>query len=63
LKAIRGIGDSIREKIQEIIQTGTLQKLQAFQSNEAVTLRIAFAKIWGVGPATAHQLVNKGYKL
>ena len=63
LKEIRGIGDSIREKIQEILRTGTLKKLESYQNNTTINLKKMFSKIWGVGPITAHQLVLKGYKL
>ncbi|OQR81177.1 DNA polymerase lambda-like protein [Achlya hypogyna] len=49
-------------KIREILETGTLRKLEAKKSDLRLqTLRL-FANIWGVGPVTAQSLYSQGYR-
>ena len=61
-KGIRGVGQSTKDKIIEILTTGKLLKLENFQNDKKVQCIISFANIWGVGSKTAHQLYNKGYR-
>ncbi len=62
LKGIRGVGDSIREKIKEILETGKLIKLKYFQNDPKIQSMIQLSKIWGVGEKTALKLMKQGYK-
>lgn len=60
LDNVKGIGKSIREKIEEILCTGTLQKLENFRKDPKVQSIMALSKIWGVGVTTANRLYAKG---
>ena len=51
LRDIRGIGDKIIQKVQEILDTGTLGKLDHFNTDFSELL-----KIEGVGPVKARNL-------
>jgi hypothetical protein len=62
LKGVRGIGDSIREKIEEILKTGKLKKLKYFQDDPKIQSLVALAKVWGIGEKTALKLMKMGYK-
>jgi hypothetical protein len=62
LKGIKGIGDSIRDKIHEILETGKLQKLKYFKDDPKIKSMIELSKIWGVGDKTALKLIKQGYK-
>ena len=57
-----GIGAKIAKKIQEILDTGELNEVQAL-GNETITKTMTlalFGKIWGVGPVKASQLWDAG---
>ena len=56
------MGQSLLDKIGEILDTGMLRKLENFNADPIFSLRSELAKIWGVGPETANRLVRKGYK-
>jgi hypothetical protein len=56
---VRGIGKSLRDKIEEILETGTLQKLISFKNNPAVQARVELCKVWGIGDKTADMLIKK----
>jgi hypothetical protein len=62
LKGIKGIGDSIRDKIHEILETGKLQKLKYFKDDPKIKSMIELSRIWGVGDKTALKLIKQGYK-
>lgn len=47
-------------KIDEIIRTGHLQKLDRFQSDPHTQSSIELCNIWGVGPVKAHKLMDQG---
>jgi len=53
LRRIRGIGRRIVDKIEEIIRTGELKRLQVMEMDPSVKSLELFGKIWGVGAATA----------
>ncbi|KAI3388799.1 hypothetical protein SNEBB_010786 [Seison nebaliae] len=58
-KNIRGIGEKLSKKIEEITETGHLRKLEELQQNNRVRRLKLFSKIWGVGSSKAMQLVDK----
>ena len=63
LKKVTGIGEKIRLKIEEIFQTGKLQKAETISnsSNNSSCFQI-FENIYGVGPVKAKELVTE-YKV
>jgi DNA polymerase/3'-5' exonuclease PolX len=50
-----GIGVSLAKKIWEILDTGSLEKLEDFQSSEFIRVIDLFGNIWGCGPTIAKQ--------
>lgn len=56
-----GIGDKIREKISEILETGALEAADRARATKAPDALDAFRKIYGVGPKKAAELVAAGY--
>jgi hypothetical protein len=62
LHDVPNIGKSIGEKIQEIVETGRLEKLKHLQDNPILQSMIELSRIWGVGEKTALKLVKKGYR-
>jgi DNA polymerase beta len=58
---ITGIGEKIKEKIKEIIETGTLASAERARKEYNMDAFDAFQKIYGVGPTKAVDLVNAGY--
>jgi hypothetical protein len=59
VRNIRGIGKSLRDKIDEILETGSLKKLQAFNVNPRIVAVTELCKIWGIGAKTADVLIKK----
>jgi DNA polymerase/3'-5' exonuclease PolX len=59
ISAIKGIGQSIYEKIEIIINTGTHPNYE--QIIEKTDPRTDFMQIYGVGPGKAKELKNMGY--
>ncbi|KAK2985332.1 hypothetical protein RJ640_029476 [Escallonia rubra] len=62
VKHLPGIGKSMQEHIQEIVSTGKLSKLEHFETDEKVSTISLFGEVWGIGPATALKLFEKGYR-
>ncbi|CAI0627536.1 unnamed protein product [Linum tenue] len=62
VKGLPGIGKSLQDHIQEIVTTGKLSKLEHFETDEKVCAITLFGEIWGVGPATALKLYEKGHR-
>ncbi|CAK8571777.1 unnamed protein product [Lathyrus sativus] len=62
IKNLPSIGKSMKDHIQEIITTGKLSKLEHFESDEKVQTISLFGEVWGVGPATALKLYDKGHR-
>jgi len=56
LKGLPGIGDTIMEKFNEYVQTGTLKVLEREKTNPLNIL----ADVYGIGPKKAKDLVDKG---
>ncbi|GER32315.1 DNA polymerase lambda family protein [Striga asiatica] len=62
VKDLPGIGKSLQDHIQEIVNTGKLSKLEHFEKDEKVRTITLFGEVWGIGPATAVKLYEKGYR-
>lgn len=60
--AIRNIGESSAEKIEEFVKTGRMLKLQNLQNDPLVKLRGLFTNIYGVGAIQADRWIQKGYR-
>lgn len=50
------------DKIQEVLETGALQKLDNFQTDPKVTALLELTLIWGVGSTKAEELFKKGFR-
>ncbi|PKA57932.1 DNA polymerase lambda subunit [Apostasia shenzhenica] len=62
VKHLPAIGKSLQDHIQEIVTTGKLSKLEHFEKDEKVKTISLFGEVWGIGPATALKLYEKGYR-
>ncbi|XP_057528832.1 DNA polymerase lambda isoform X2 [Amaranthus tricolor] len=62
VKHLPGIGKSLCDHIQEIVSTGKMSKLEHFENDERVKTISLFGEVWGVGPATALKLYDKGHR-
>ncbi|KAL2253549.1 UNVERIFIED_CONTAM: DNA polymerase lambda [Sesamum indicum] len=62
VKHLPGIGKSLQDHIQEIANTGKLSKLEHFEKDEKVRTISLFGEVWGIGPATASKLYDKGHR-
>ncbi|CAN6477651.1 unnamed protein product [Victoria cruziana] len=56
------IGKAMQDHIHEIVTTGKLTKLEHFENDEKVKTISLFGEVWGVGPATALKLYEKGHR-
>ncbi|KAI3810651.1 hypothetical protein L1987_20273 [Smallanthus sonchifolius] len=61
VKELPAIGKSMQDHIHEIVTTGKLSKLEHFESDEKVRTISLFGEVWGVGPATALKLYERGH--
>eukprot|EP00698_Gefionella_okellyi_P001644 TRINITY_DN11547_c0_g1_i1.p1 TRINITY_DN11547_c0_g1~~TRINITY_DN11547_c0_g1_i1.p1 ORF type:complete len:771 (+),score=184.38 TRINITY_DN11547_c0_g1_i1:241-2313(+) len=59
---VLGIGKKIADKIQEIIDSGTCQKLQAFAQDSYIQTIGLFGRIWGCGAETAQRWYSQGFR-
>ncbi|CAL0331498.1 unnamed protein product [Lupinus luteus] len=62
IKDLPSIGKSMKDHIQEIITTQKLSKLEHFETDEKVRTISLFGEVWGIGPATALKLYEKGHR-
>ncbi|KAH6809551.1 DNA polymerase lambda [Perilla frutescens var. frutescens] len=62
VKHLPGIGKSLQDHIQEIVNTGKLSKLEHFEKDEKVHSISLFGEVWGIGPTTASKLYEKGHR-
>ncbi|CAH9146613.1 unnamed protein product [Cuscuta epithymum] len=60
VKHLPSIGKSMQDHILEIVNTGKLSKLEHFEKDEKVRTITLFGEVWGIGPATALKLYEKG---
>lgn len=56
---IPGVGEKIRAKIEEIINTGSLEAARNIRKDDGHTFMNALLNIYGVGPVKAKELVSK----
>jgi DNA polymerase/3'-5' exonuclease PolX len=59
LKGVEGIGEKIREKIEEIMRTGSLEVARAIKNDRGRTMQETLMNIYGVGPVKAKALLEK----
>lgn len=59
---IHGIGKSIAEKIQEIIDTGKLKDIKTDDAKQKQVVVDMFLKVWGAGPVAANRWYEQGYR-
>ena len=62
LKDVKGIGEKIRDKVIEIMATGTLRSAERAREEKQLDVYDTLMRIHGVGPAKAKQLINSGIK-
>ena len=62
LQSIKGFGKSVCQKIQECIETGTISRIQEFRTDPQRMAMKNLTDIWGVGPVTASDLMDRGYR-
>ncbi|XP_039116525.1 DNA polymerase lambda isoform X4 [Dioscorea cayenensis subsp. rotundata] len=62
VKHLPTIGKSMQDHINEIVTTGKLSKLEHFEKDEKVRAITLFGEVWGIGPATALKLYEKGHR-
>ncbi|XP_028081592.1 DNA polymerase lambda-like [Camellia sinensis] len=59
---VPGMYAEVPYEIQEIVSTGKLSKLEHFETDEKVRTVSLFGEVWGIGPATALKLYDKGHR-
>ena len=59
VKGIKGIGEKILKKIEEILETGKLQKANNLRNDPKLKLIDVFGKIMSVGDATILKIINE----
>lgn len=59
LSGFKGIGQGIRDKIVEILDTGKLKQAEEFNANTDYSVINELLKVHGIGPAKAKELVTK----
>lgn len=57
---LEGIGEKIREKIIEILATGSLQSAERAKERNHLDAHEAFLGVYGIGPAKAKEIVDAG---
>lgn len=55
LSGFGAVGSSTRQKIEQVIDTGTCDKLEWRKGNLEFAARSALCKVWGIGPKTGEQ--------
>lgn len=59
-KKLDGVGEKIAKKIDELLSTGNLEKLQKIRADDTSTAINLLTRISGIGPAAARKLVDDG---
>eukprot|EP00094_Tigriopus_californicus_P001219 TCALIF_01180-PA protein Name:"Similar to POLL DNA polymerase lambda (Homo sapiens)" AED:0.21 eAED:0.21 QI:0/0/0/0.75/0.33/0.25/4/0/439 len=60
--ALPNVGKKMADKIIEIIEQGSLQKVSEVCNNERMQVLALFNRVWGAGPKTAEQWFLKGHR-
>jgi DNA polymerase beta len=58
VKGVKGVGEKIKKKIEEIISTGSLQRVEKYKQTETYNVTEQLLNIYGVGPAKVNELIN-----
>ena len=58
----QGVGEKIREKIKEIMETGQLQSAERVKETHATDAMDVLQHIYGVGPAKVRELIQLGIR-
>src|SRR5439155_26663738 len=58
LKKIHGVGQSTAQKVRELFETGTVQKLEALRQRYPASL-VALLRLQGVGPKAVRRLQSE----
>jgi DNA polymerase lambda len=58
IRQLPGIGSRLAEKIVEIMETGSMTKLEEYQTDADIAVMDLFGQIWGIGPAQAKRWVD-----
>jgi len=61
-KKLKGVGEKIAKKIDEILSTGKLQKLEKIHEDEESTVINLLTRVSGIGPAKARDLYTEGIR-
>lgn len=59
-KKLPGVGEKIAQKIDEILETGQLKKLDTIRSDDTTAAVNSLTRVAGIGPAKARELYNQG---
>ena len=59
LTGVSGIGEKIKKKIEEILETGVLQKAETYRQSSTHSAREELLKVYGIGPSKVNELINK----
>lgn len=62
VRGIRGFGSGVMTKIKQFLATGSCDKLKTLRNDPARVAVRELTNIWGVGPKTASNFVNRGYR-
>ncbi|KAL1529684.1 hypothetical protein AB1Y20_000623 [Prymnesium parvum] len=62
LRGVRGLGESIRTKVGELLRTGRMSRLERLAASEAAGVAAALCKVHGVGAAKADELRRMGVR-
>ena len=62
LKDVRGIGDSMRRKVDEIIKTGKLKELDDLKKDPKIISRQNLQRVIGIGPSKAVNFIRQDIK-
>jgi DNA polymerase/3'-5' exonuclease PolX len=62
LDGIEGMGEKLRAKAQEILETGALKQAQAYNADESYAVVNELMQVHGIGPSKASELVKTGIK-
>ena len=57
-----GVGKSLGDKIDEILKTGKLEKLECFKKDARLSALVNLGQIWGMGPIGAKKLYDLGFR-